>query len=202
MESPKGSQISCKFSLRRTNPSESQEDLVIYCHTKEDLLEKFYYCCKTGKLYHKRGPLEGKEAGSITKDGYRVICTTVNGKQKLMLVHRLVWFLETGDAPKPPQVLDHINHDPDDNRIENLRLVTQKENCRNRKSKKVKKLKDSRYVDTSVFGVRFDKKYNCYIVTTSDNKVLDAVYDFDLAKEIRWDWEFSNGFYVNHGVDP
>ena len=49
--------------------------------------------------------------------------------KKLILLHRLIM-----NAPNN-KVIDHINHNKKDNRKSNLRLVSQKENSRNRKNK-------------------------------------------------------------------
>lgn len=41
-------------------------------------------------------------------------------------VHRMIWALHYGE--QPPEVVDHINNKPWDNRIENLRAATQAQN--------------------------------------------------------------------------
>ncbi|WP_373089335.1 HNH endonuclease [Zhongshania sp.] len=66
----------------------------------------------------------GKPA--VTKDGkgYRVI--TIFGKR--YLVHRLAWLYMHGEWP---EIIDHINGDKLDNRLCNLRSVTQQQNHMN-----------------------------------------------------------------------
>ena len=49
---------------------------------------------------------------------------------KLRQAHRIIWEMHHGPIPEGMEI-DHINHVTDDNRIENLRLVTRKENCKN-----------------------------------------------------------------------
>ena len=53
-----------------------------------------------------------------------------NGKQTY--VHRVVWEQAHGPIPKG-MVIDHINGDRHDNRLENLRLVTRQQNQMNMK---------------------------------------------------------------------
>ena len=53
------------------------------------------------------------------------------GVQKTLFAHRVAFFLYYGLYPKWPNSVDHINRDGCDNRIENLREVTAKEQSAN-----------------------------------------------------------------------
>ena len=66
--------------------------------------------------------------------GYKHVCLNKDGTNKTIKVHRLV---ATAFIPNPESkpFLDHINTIRDDNRVENLRWVTPKENYHNSKSK-------------------------------------------------------------------
>lgn len=68
----------------------------------------------------------GSRAGSANRAGYRRI--SIDGE--LEYEHRLAFVYMTGEYP--PQVVDHINGDPSDNRWSNLRLATPSENGANR----------------------------------------------------------------------
>ena len=54
---------------------------------------------------------------------------TISVNNKLHLAHRLAWLYMYGSFPD--KNLDHINGDPSDNRICNLRLVNQSQNMQN-----------------------------------------------------------------------
>jgi len=73
----------------------------------------------------KKG-IKRKVAGYINNNGYRVI--TIN--RTTQLAHRLAWLYMTGEWPKGQ--IDHINHDKDHNRIENLNDVSVRGNAHNR----------------------------------------------------------------------
>ena len=62
------------------------------------------------------------------KDGY--LDVRVQTKLNHALVHRVIWETFVGEIPEGYQ-LDHINTVRDDNRLENLRVVTKKENMNN-----------------------------------------------------------------------
>ncbi len=68
----------------------------------------------------------GKVAGCTRHDGYVVI--GIN--KKTYLAHRLIWLYHYGTLP---ELLDHIDNNPSNNCIENLRIATKKENAQNAK---------------------------------------------------------------------
>lgn len=100
--------------------------------TQEELRLLFDY--QEGNLISKadvpRGRRKGDVAGTICGDGYRYV--SIKGKKYLH--HRLVWIWHNGEAPP---ILDHINSDKADNRIENLRPLSHRENILRSKIKEL-----------------------------------------------------------------
>mgnify|MGYP000754826813 CR=1 FL=1 len=73
----------------------------------------------------------GKLAGSLSKSGYRRLTLSLPcGRTRHFATHRICWLLHYKRWPKG--VIDHIDGNPLNNAISNLRDVTQGENCRNR----------------------------------------------------------------------
>ncbi len=68
------------------------------------------------------------------KDGYKIVRLSKDCKMKTIKVHRLVAFAFIPN-PLNKNIIDHLNNLKDDNRIENLRWVTQQENCYNQSLK-------------------------------------------------------------------
>jgi hypothetical protein len=71
----------------------------------------------------------GKAAGNLRKSGYKTVC--IEGRH--YPEHHLVWLWHNGELPKE---IDHINGNPSDNRIENLRLATRCQNMWNQEARK------------------------------------------------------------------
>ena len=56
----------------------------------------------------------------------------LNHNGRMLQGHRVAWALYHGELPDPSLEIDHINGNPSDNRISNLRLVSQSDNLRNK----------------------------------------------------------------------
>jgi len=99
--------------------------------THQRLVQVLDYDPATGKFLNKvfrRGVKgAGAIAGTVRNGGYRRIMIDLTTFQ----AHQLAWFYVHAVWPSGP--LDHINGDPDDNRISNLRLATHSQNNANRR---------------------------------------------------------------------
>lgn len=97
----------------------------------QELREWFNYNPESGEILWSRAPSsrihKGAQAGNIDiTTGYH----HVYFRGKSIKGHRLAWLLYYGEWPK--LYLDHINQVKSDNRIKNLRQVTNSENLQNR----------------------------------------------------------------------
>ena len=110
----------------------------------------------------------GSEAGCKRPDGY--IKIRVNGRQ--FLAHRLAWLYEFGRMPD--EIMDHINGDRSDNRIENLREASYSLNQQN---KKIMSINTSGFVGVSR---RSGSRWRAYI--TIDSKFI-SLGSFPTAEE-------------------
>ena len=118
----------------------------------------------------------GNEAGSITgSNGYWQVRLTINGNRQLYLCHRIIIELHDNEITEGLQV-DHINGNPVNNRISNLRIVTQSVNLRNKK----------RYSDNSsgITGVKLTQsgKYEYFSACWYDNAGKEFRKHFSITK--------------------
>lgn len=102
-----------------------------------------------------------QKAGSITfgkkeKHGYSRICVD----SCHYLFHRVVWQWHYGDDPK---IIDHINQDRNDSRIDNLRRVDKSSNCRHQLLPKNN--------TSGFFGISLNRKKNIWYATICVNSV-------------------------------
>lgn len=94
--------------------------------TQEILKNRFYY--KEGHLYYKYDTNNQMKkdslAGRENQGKYRIKVNT-----KLYLAHRLIFLYHHGYLP---DFVDHIDRNPLNNKIENLRAATKRQNCQNK----------------------------------------------------------------------
>lgn len=97
--------------------------------TRERLLEELTYDPSSGEfrwLKTDRMKRAGAIAGSLSKTGY----VYIKFDRKMRKAHRLAWLYVYGEWPKGQ--IDHINRVRNDNRISNLRDVSNAVNGQNR----------------------------------------------------------------------
>lgn len=131
----------------------------------------------------------GKEAvTSINKHGYN------HGQifARNYSAHRVAWAMHYGAWPDGQ--IDHINHDKLDNRINNLRVVTNKENNRNRG-----RATNNTSGHTGVSWHKRDQKWLASIVVDDKKKNLGRFDSKDDAIAARANASRLLGFHQNHG---
>ena len=137
---------------------------------------------------HSRGSASaGSTIGTTTNDGY--IQISLFGKKEY--AHRLAWLLVYGSYPE--YKIDHINGDKKDNRIENLRDVSDLENAKNRPIQKG--------CSSGVMGVRKRRdtgKWTSSIHINNKCISLGCFSNKDDAIKARKEAEVAYGYHENH----
>lgn len=91
------------------------------------LLEaRFLYLPEEGALIWRDGPRAGKRAGAPGPHGH--ICVRLDGAN--YQASRIIFYMHHGAPPQGE--IDHKDRDPSNNKIDNLRLATRRQNQRNR----------------------------------------------------------------------
>jgi len=125
--------------------------------------------------------------GTRTSNGY----LTFKVGRKRFSLHRVIWFMETGEWP---EYIDHINGNGLDNRWDNLRSVNKSENSRNCKRSKANA--------TGITGVYWNKvkgKWQARIRAFGRDINLYFGRDFFEACCQRKSAEVKYGYHENHG---
>lgn len=139
------------------------------------------YCPVTGvftRLKDKRG---GAKAGSACQARHSRGYTVVNAGGNAYLAHRLAWFFVYGEWPS--KHIDHINGDRADNRISNLRDVSQQTNVHNQ-------TKPQSHNTSGLLGVSLHKptgRWRASIKVNGKNRHLGMFDDKQEASKAYWD---------------
>ena len=99
----------------------------------EVVVKELNYNPDTGVITWKKGRKgRRKQAGHLHKGhGYYTIC--IDGKS--YVAHRIAWLLHYGEDPGE-MVIDHIDRDKTNNKIDNLRKATHAQNTQNMRAAK------------------------------------------------------------------
>lgn len=128
---------------------------------------------ETGDIYSTT--IRGREGEKVKLkgsdcNGYLVHTISLNGIKKQVRAHQVVWIAANGLYDKNLFVIDHINRDRKDNRLSNLRLVTQKENVANCERK-----------DTHILSIE-DRLRVCELFYGGNNSIREIAEDFGVSK--------------------
>lgn len=158
-------------------------------------LDKFVYYSETSSTYlrWKVDRYAGKdylinkypkdsEVGCRSGNGY--ILVSIDGTK--YLAHRVIWSILNKTNLSKGLVVDHINNNPADNNISNLRAVTASQNSSNRKNSKIIKWYESKnYWDLRVTrnGKTYSKYFTPHALFPEDSYEDSKEKSLLLAKE-------------------
>ena len=128
------------------------------------------YVSDEGKVWNRKN----RELKFEDIKGYKRLSRHFKHHSVHVFVHRLVWETFMGQIPSNLQI-DHINRARDDNRLENLRLVTISENQQNKTG----------YFYTA-FGQKFKEHYG---FTHKENKALHKKEYLHFWRHGKCSWE-------------
>jgi hypothetical protein len=159
--------------------------------TPERLHDLLRFDPETGRFEWKvprRGVKRGSQPGTLRPDGY----LQINLDGRVYKTHRLAWLAHYGEWPSG--FIDHINGDPTDNRIANLRSVSPAGNAQNQKL---------RCTNTSgEQGITwFARDNKWWVKLTKERRVIhigyfDDMRDAVIARDAAYK---AAGFHKNHG---
>ena len=138
--------------------------------TKPELEDVFDYDGNEGIFYWKKPTsIRVKKGGKVGyKNKYGYLVTSI--KKSEYYIHRLVWVMHHGSIPQDKQI-DHIDRNPLNNKISNLRLVSDAENKLNLPMRKTNR--------SGHRGVHWDKERKKWFAQIQRNKKTTALGRFD-----------------------
>ena len=155
--------------------------------TPEILKQRYTYDPDTGAIHSLI--FRGKQVFNCTdKDGYK--CGGWGGHK--MAAHRVAWAIYFGEWPR--MKIDHINGVRTDNRLCNLRLVSDRDNARNRAVRR-----DSVSGRIGVCWSKTHKRWKAHINIDAKPVHLGMFADLSDAIAARQKAEENAGYHENHG---
>lgn len=121
--------------------------------------------CRLAVLQRVPRPAKGKGAGYTNDRGYRYLNVVDDaGKVRVVSEHRWIMQQHLGRELTSTEVVHHVNHQRDDNRIENLELVDSH-------AAHIREHHPSTYTGRRILGEKWSRNYDrCVICERSDSK--------------------------------
>ncbi len=158
-----------QFFLNTVQNTKYMNNLEIWKDIPE--YESYYQVSNFGNIKSLKFGKERVLKAGITKQGYSIVNLSKNKKQISVSVHRIVAIAFLGHNSKNRKIIiDHINNIKTDNRLENLQIITQRQN-----TSKDKKIGSSKY--TGVSWDKRKKKWRVMIQINSNNIFLGLFTD-------------------------
>ena len=134
--------------------------------------ESMYQVSNLGRVKSLRFNKERILKQTEDSQGYLSLKLSCEGKQKTKTVHQLVAIVFLNHTPDGHNglIVDHVNNNPLDNRLDNLQLITNREN-----TSKDRKGGSSQYV--GVYWDKQSKKWRAYIAINGKLKNLGIFTD-------------------------
>ena len=160
-----------------------------YASVLHDLFE-----CKDGSLFWKitfNKVKAGDEAGYKTSTGYRVV--RINNVKHY--THRLIYTMFNGEIPEG-MVIDHVNCNRADNRIENLRICDSYQNAQNKSLNK-----NNKSGFKNVHWLKSVNKWKVQLRVNGKMKNIGLFKDLELADLVATEARHKfHGKFTNHGA--
>lgn len=114
---------------------------------------------------------------SINNKGYYFVEIVKKQKKQKFLIHVLLAIVFLNYKPSNRKiVVDHINNNSQDNRLENLQIITQRENLT-----KESKIKSSNYI--GVYWSKYHKKWESSLVINNKKVFIGRFNNEELARD-------------------
>lgn len=157
------------------------------------LRQRLDYDPESGQLLWKTGRRKGLPAFSTMNDQGYLVGQAGGGSRRVLKAHRIAWVIYHGREPNGQ--IDHVNGDKSDNRIANLRDVSQEINQRN-----VGRTANNTSGCAGVYWHARDRRWRATIMVDGKHISLGGYPDKEGAVEARKQAQLRYGFTDRHGA--
>jgi len=127
-----------------------------------------------------RGVCLGKQVGGKNADGYMMVALSVGGVSIRRYIHRIIWEMHNGPI-LDGMMIDHVDCDRSNNKIDNLRLANDTQNACNTTRRKKPNVAGYRGVTLCNDARRTFKKWRARVRVNGKEKTIGRYETPELA---------------------